>query len=98
MDLTNAKIFVIGYYPNYFKEAIEINKKIQIIVENRNLIFIDIKELSQNESLFYDIKKSNLNIEGHKKIFYKQKYSIDYYCYMLRNDGYVNWAGAWRYC
>ena len=71
MDMTNAKILVIGYYPNYFKDAIEISKKLQAIVENRNLDYINIEEVSKNKEYFYDINQSNLNIKGHKEIFNK---------------------------
>ncbi|MBQ9834413.1 MAG: hypothetical protein IJO33_04410 [Bacilli bacterium] len=71
MDMTNAKILVIGYYPNYFKDALEISKKIQAIVVTRNLDFINIEDVSKNKEFFYDIKQSNLNIKGHKQIFNK---------------------------
>lgn len=69
MDMTNAQILVIGFYPNYFKDAIEISKKVQAIVESRDLNFINIEQLSQNNEYFFDIKKSNLNLKGHKEIF-----------------------------
>lgn len=71
MDLTNAQIVVVGYYPNYFKDALEISKKMQAIVETRKLIFINVEDLSQKKEFFYDLKHSNLNINGHKQIFNK---------------------------
>lgn len=71
MDLTNAEILVIGYYPGYFKDATEISNKLQAIVETRNLTFINIEDIINNKDNFYDIKQSNLNINGHKEIFRK---------------------------
>lgn len=71
MNISNAKILVIGYYPNYFKDATEISKKLQAFVENKNLEFINIEEISKNQNNFYDLRQSNLNINGHKEIFNK---------------------------
>ncbi len=68
-DNTKATIIVIGFLPNYFQNYLEINKKIENMCKNLNIIYVDSSTLVQNSQNFFDSKTPILSKFGNHNMY-----------------------------
>ena len=66
---SKAKIYVIGFYPNYFRNYKEINRKIKNACDNRNITFINTEKINKNNTNFYNIQSYKLTGRGNLELF-----------------------------
>lgn len=74
-NITQKKVYIIGFYGNIINQLQEIEKNIQNIALNQNCQYIRISDIIKNND-YFDNTLLHLNYEGHKKIFNQIKKEI----------------------
>jgi len=70
-ELTDAKIFIIGFYENKYLEkssVIILNSELSNIANKYDSTFININDLLKNKDYYLDTKTYYFNYRGHKEI------------------------------
>ena len=65
---TTAKVYVIGFYPDYFKDSHNLNKELEMMCYNLGYTFINPEKALNKEEYFYNTDYYNLNELGNKKL------------------------------
>lgn len=65
---SNAKVYVVGFYPGYFRHYKDINRYLKMLCYNTGYIFINPENVIDKQEYFYKLEYYNLNELGNKKL------------------------------